>query len=327
VSLAWTRAILTVAGRPFARALVAPTMAWMVPAAILFGGNGISAKVAVGVLRGSLGTWLVVVGGFCALTAPAVGAALEAKGNVTLRSLRPPRGVVVASFGLLFALAQAPLFVLFARAGAWPLAFAHGALAMAVEVVFVKLAKAVVPRLPRARPRTHGATTALALHHVRALVRREQASLALSATALALGAAAMGLSCANDPPRSPLGRAMCVLAGPVCAAAALLVRPIARQEAALAALLASARAKRSAVVVAMAVVTCAPNAAYASATTYATTSHGAASAQASVFALAVALAVVAWARRHARTAKQDPAVFVAGALGIALAATLTGAAW
>ena len=120
---------------------------------------------------------------------------------------------------------------------------------------------------------------------------------------------------------------MSVLSGPLCAVAALLARPIARQEAALASLLASTRTKQSAVVVAMAIVTCMPNAAYASAATYATTSHGPASAQAFAFGLVVALAIVAWARRHARTVKKDPAVFVAGTFGVALVAALVGPAW
>lgn len=319
--------MLVVSGRPFARALVAPTLAWMIPAAILFGGNGMTAQGAVSVLRSSLAAWAVVVVGFAALTANAVAAALHAKGVSTLRSLRPSRAAMLAPLGALLVLAQAPLFVLFARAGHWGAAVLHAALALSLELLFVRLAS--IPR-PAFLTRTGRARTPLAAMCVccmQTLWRREQASVSLSGTAMALGGGALWLSFQNDPPRSALGRIMCVLAVPLSVVAALLVRPLVREEAALGWLLRSTRTRAWVPALAMAAVVSLPSAAWASGAAMGVKAGAGGTAGALLFGGLVALAVVAWARRHARTRKQDPATFVVGTIGIAVAAIVVGVTW
>ncbi len=338
VSLAWMRAVLVVSGRPFARALVAPTMAWLVPAAILFGGNGMTAEGAVSVFRTSLAAWAVVVLGFSLLTANAMSAAVNARGMTTLVSLRRSRWATLGPLGVIVTLGQAPLFVLFARAGLVVAGVLHVMLAICLELLLVRLRAAGHSSSTRrgpscralARPmRAQHPLRAMCVYYMRALWRREQAGVSLSGTAMALGAGALWLSFQNDPPRSALGRAMCVLPISLCVAAALLVRPLVREEAALRSLLRSTRTRAWVPALAMIAVVCVPNAAYASAATYG------ASARASVadtagtlaFGFLVALAVVAWALRHGRTRKQDPTLFVAGTIAIAIASTTMGIVW
>jgi hypothetical protein len=146
---------------------------------------------------------------------------------------------------------------------------------------------------------------------------------------MVLGAGALWLSFHNDPPRSVFGRAMCVLPISLCIVASLLVRPLVREEAALRSLLRSTRTRAWVPALAMLAVVCAPNAAYASVATYGAAQEKSAGSAggAMLFGAFVAGLVVAWARRHARTKKQDPAQFVAGAIGIAIAAITLGVLW
>lgn len=330
MSLAWIRAVFVVSGRPFARALVAPTMAWMVPAAILFGGNGMTASGAVMLLRTTPATWVFLLLGFSALTAPAVRVALHARGLSTLRVLA--KGRPLAPLYVILLLAQLPLLFLFAKAGAWGSGLATVAAALALQLSFVKLGELVGSLLPRKAPKARGPLLALCAHYIRTLWRREQASLSVSATVLGLGAGAMWLSSENDPPRDPLGRALCVLPVPVCVAAGLLARALVREEDALRGLLRSTRTRAWVPLVAMLVLVSTPNAAYAGTSTLGATLHAPArSAGADVLAgvamLLLAVAVTLWARRHARTKKRDPAAFVAGTIGLALVAVIVGALW
>ncbi len=330
------RAVLVVSGRPFARALVAPTMAWLVPAAILFGGNGMTADDAVSVFRTSPVSWAVVVLAFSALTANALSAAVHAQGMTTLRSLRPSRWAMLGPLGVLITLGQAPLFVLFARAGLVVAGVLHVMLALCLELLLVRLRAAGRSTAAWRSARAQGQPgaplpplLAICVYCMRTLWRREQASVSLSGTAMALGAGALWLSFHNDPPRSAIGRAMCVLPISLCVAAALLVRPLVREEVALRSLLRSTRTRAWVPALAMIAVVCVPNAAYASAATYGASSEASAAETAATlaFGFLVALAVVAWARRHGRTRKQDPALFVAGTIGIAIASITMGIVW
>jgi hypothetical protein len=333
--------VLSVAGRPFARALVAPTMSWLVPAAILFGGHGMTARDAVAVLRSSPAAWATIVLVFTALTSSAVAAALSAKGMVTLRALDPLRrlgavGRVISMAPLIaiFSLAQSPLALLFARAGMWGAGALHAAFALALELLFVAVRTEARPLFARRTARARRPVAAMCAYYMRTLWRREHASLTLSAVAAALGAGALWLSFKNDPPRGALGRAMCVLPISLCAVAALLSRPLLREEVALRSVLRSTRTRMWVPAVSAIIVVCAPNAAYASAATYGATVAGAPganvvtqSAGACVFGGLVALAVVLWGRRHAKTTKQDPALYVAGTIAIACIAIATGVMW
>jgi hypothetical protein len=138
------------------------------------------------------------------------------------------------------------------------------------------------------------------------------------------------LSCRNDPPRNFVARACSVLPIPLCVSAAAILAPLLRAELSLRSLFASTRARPWLSATAIATIVMAPHAAYASvASAIALPSPSphdlVAVAPMAVFGAVASGAIVAWGRRHARTRRRDPAVYVVGVVVVAFAFVLVGA--
>jgi hypothetical protein len=331
VGFAFARAWLTVSGRAFTRALVAPTAAWALPAAVIFGGHGLRASDALHILASSSLAWCAFVVGFAALTMPVVNAVLDAPGVTMLASSRSKHTVRLANASALL-IAQAPIFILFQQAGRPFAGLLHAALTLALELSFRIVSRALPRVSPRASriplPRAARAFTQLCAYYMRTLARRHASALLLASASLAAGAAALWLSCRNDPPKSFVTRAFSVLPIPLCASAAAILAPLLRAELSLRSLFATTRARPWLSAMAVATIVMVPHAAYASVATVAASSPSnglAAAAPTALFGAIVSGAIVAWGRRHARTRRRDPAVYVVGVVVIAFAFVLVGA--
>jgi hypothetical protein len=161
---------------------------------------------------------------------------------------------------------------------------------------------------------------------MRTLRRRHFSALLLATASLAVGAAALWLSCRNDPPRSLVGRAWAVLPIPLAASAAAVLAPLLRAELSLRSLFASTRARPWLSALAVATLVMIPHGAYASAaTSIASSVRVGVASEAALLGAAVSGAIVLWGRRHARTRRRDPAIYVVGVAVVALAFVLAGA--
>jgi hypothetical protein len=124
-------AVLAVLGRPVFLNALALSVALGIPAAILFGSNGLRAADVVALTHHSVVARSLVWAGWLALSAPALQVLVDAPGAKTLRALRLPRAALVASLLALALVTQVPWAVLFARGAGAVAAWAAVTLAIA----------------------------------------------------------------------------------------------------------------------------------------------------------------------------------------------------
>ncbi len=165
---------------------------------------------------------------------------------------------------------------------------------------------------------------ALTVTHLLGLVRTARARVTTAATMAFLGGAALFLSLRNDPPARPVARALLCLTLPLCVAISVLVAPALRVEERLAPYTRATRTPSRVVFLSLALTLATPSSAFgATSSAVAVSLAGGApwttAAAVLAWACALALTLAGWARRHHRTARRDPGLFVVGVLAVAAA--------
>jgi hypothetical protein len=147
------RAVVTTIGRPLFLRIAALGTVVTIGATILFAGQGLRARDLVLLFHASLPARLALWTGWTLMATPVLAPVFDAPGTLSLRTLRPRQGPIVATILALASVAELPWVLLFARGASALQSYAMTALALAIQLGLIAA---------RARPRALGLAAASA---------------------------------------------------------------------------------------------------------------------------------------------------------------------